>query len=72
MNPKDWDENIANANWDDRWRHIVDPLCDTFQRWKAGELDHRGVDWAIGAAYRDKCPINNLFTHWPDRAVAVI
>lgn len=72
MSPKNWEETMVNAYWDYRWRQIMDPLCDAFQRWKAGELGHADVDRAIDTAYKDKCLINNLLTHRPDRAAAVI
>ena len=37
MSPKNWEESMVDAYWDYRWRQIMDPLCDTFQRWKAGD-----------------------------------
>jgi hypothetical protein len=72
MSPKSWQETLTDAYWDYRWRKIMDPLCDTFQRWKAGELDHEDVDKAIDTAYKEKCMVNNLLAYRPDRAAAVI
>ena len=72
MSPKSWEESLTDAYWDYRWRKIMDPLCDTFQRWKAGELSHLDVDRAIDEAYKEKCLINNLLTSRPDRAAAII
>jgi hypothetical protein len=72
MSPKTWEESLTEAYWDYRWRKIMDPLCDTFQRWKAGELDHSDVDKAIDAAYKEKCSINSLLSQRPDRAAGVI
>jgi hypothetical protein len=72
MSPKSWEEQLTDAYWDDRWRQIMEPLCETFQRWKAGEVGHKDVDAAVDAAYKEKCLINNLITYRPDRAAAVI
>ena len=72
MSPKSWEETLTDAYWDYRWRKIMDPLCDTFQCWKAGELGHADVNDAIDEAYKEKCLVNNLLTYRPDRAAAVI
>ncbi len=72
MSPKDWEEILTNAYWDYRWTEIMEPLCDAFQRWKAGELGHADVDRAIDTAYKEKCIINSLLARRPDHAAAVI
>jgi hypothetical protein len=72
MSPSSWEEALTDAYWNYRWTRIMDPLCDTFQRWKAGELGHKDVNAAIDEAYKEKCLINNLLTYRPDRAAAVI
>jgi hypothetical protein len=72
MSPKTWEETLTEAYWDYRWRKIMDPLCDTFQRWKAGELSHSDVDKAIDVAYKEKCSINSLLSQRPDRAAGII
>lgn len=72
MSPKSWEEALTDAYWDYRWRRIMEPLCETFQRWKAGELGHKDVNDAIDEAYKAKCLVNNLLTYRPDRAAAVI
>jgi hypothetical protein len=72
MGPKSWEEQLTDAYWSDRWRKIMEPLCETFQRWKAGELAHEDVNAAVDEAYKEKCLINNLVTYRPDRAAAVI
>ena len=35
--------------YDYRWRQVLDPLYDKFQRWKAGELTH----WDMGEAIHE-------------------
>lgn len=72
MSPKSWEEAMTEAYWDYRWRQIMEPLCETFQRWKAGELGHDDVDRAIDAAYKEKCSINTLLAQREDRAAAII
>ncbi len=72
MSPKSWEEKLTDAYWDYRWRQIMDPLCDTFQGWKAGKLGHSDVDAAIDKAYKDKCMVNNLLGQRPDRSAAII
>lgn len=72
MSHSTWEQALTDAYWDYRWRRIMDPLCDTFQRWKAGELGHADVERAIDQAYKEKCAINSLLTSRPDRAAAII
>ncbi|MEJ2733258.1 MAG: hypothetical protein P8189_06765 [Anaerolineae bacterium] len=72
MSPTSWEKTLTDAYWDYRWRKIMDPLCDTFQKWKAGELGHSDVNDAIDRAYKEKCLVNNLLTYRPDRAAAII
>jgi hypothetical protein len=72
MSPKSWEEQLMEAYWDHRWRKIMEPLCEAFQRWKAGDIGHEDVNSAIDEAYKEKCLINNLVTYRPDRAAAVI
>jgi hypothetical protein len=72
MSPKDWEQALTEAYWDYRWRRIMEPLCQTFQQWKAGELGHADVDRAIDAAYKEKCVVNSLLAQRQDRAAAII
>ncbi|MFC2030697.1 hypothetical protein ACFLWA_08230 [Chloroflexota bacterium] len=72
MSPRDWEKELTDAYWDYRWREIMEPLCTTFQAWKAGELGHDDVSEAIDAAYKEKCMVNSLLSYRPDRAAAVI
>lgn len=60
------------VGWGTCWRKIMEPLCKTFQRWRAGELGHEDVNAASIAAYKDKCLVNNLLNYRPDRAAAII
>jgi len=53
MSPKSWEEQLTDAYWDDRWRKIMEPLCETFQRWKAGKIGHEEVNRAVDEAYKE-------------------
>lgn len=72
MSSKSWEEVMTDAYWDYRWRQIMEPLCGTFQKWKAGELGNEDVNKAIDEAYKEKCSINSLLTQRRDRAAAII
>jgi hypothetical protein len=72
MSPKDWEQTLTEAYWDHRWRQIMDPLCDAFQKWKAGELSHEEVNRAIDRAYEEKTAINSLLKQRQDRAAGLI
>jgi hypothetical protein len=72
MSPSSWEEALTEAYWDHRWRQIMEPLCDTFQRWKDGTLGHDDVSKAIDEAYKEKCMVNSLLAYRPDRAAGLI
>ena len=67
-----WEQSLIDDYCDYRWHKILDPLCDTFQRWKDGKLTYEDVDQAIDTAYSEKCGIKNLFAQRMDRAWTLI
>ena len=67
-----WEQALVDDYYDHRWRQMLEPLCETFQRWKAGELAHAEVDKAIEEAYREKIVLHNLFSQRRDRAAGLI
>ena len=69
---KTWEEKLTDDYWNYRWRKIMEPLCETFQAWKAGKIGHTEVDKAVDRAYQEKYSINNLLSQRPDRAAAII
>lgn len=75
-NPKaeawQWQQQLINDYYDYRWRKVAEPLCETFRRWKEGELPHSALDKAIEEAYRSRCTLCDIFSQRPDRAVALI
>jgi len=72
MSPKDWEQEIKEAYCNYRWRKIMEPLCDVFQKWKAGEIAHEEVDKAIDEAYKEKITVNSLMAQRQDRAAGLI
>jgi len=67
-----WEQALIDDYYDYRCHQVMEPLCETFRRWKAGELSHADVDRAIERAYQQRCTMHNLFDQRPDRTVALI
>ena len=67
-----WEQALVDDYYDHRWRQMLEPLCETFQRWKAGELTYTDVDQAIDKAYEEKVVLRNLFAQRRDRAASLI
>ena len=72
MDHKDWEQTLADDYCSYRWTKLLEPLCETFQAWKAGEIDHEQVDAALDQAYKDKCALNNLFGQRVDRVANLV
>ena len=72
MSPKDWEQRMIDAYYDYRWRRMLEPLCETFQAWKAGKIGYAEVDQAIEGVYKEKCALNNLFSQRHDRTACLI
>ncbi len=67
MEHKDWEQALTDDYCCYRWTKLLEPLCETFQAWKAGEIGHEEVDTALETAYKEKCALNNLFCQRVDR-----
>ncbi|MBU0495643.1 MAG: hypothetical protein KKA73_08110 [Chloroflexi bacterium] len=67
-----WEQALVDDYYNYRWRKLMDPLCETFQGWKAGNVGHAEVDRAIEEAYKERCVMHSLFVQRRDRAVALI
>jgi hypothetical protein len=72
MDHKDWERALADDYCTYRWAKILDPLCETFQAWKAGKIDHVEVDAALESAYKEKCALNNLLCQRVDRVANLV
>jgi len=67
-----WEQALVDDYFNHRWHQVLEPLCETFQRWKAGELGHDAVSHAIEEAYKEKCILHNFAAQRIDRAVGLI
>ncbi|MEO0185642.1 MAG: hypothetical protein ABIL20_07575 [candidate division WOR-3 bacterium] len=67
-----WQQALIDDYYDYYCHKVMEPLCETFRRWKAGELTHKDIDRAIEKAYHERCAMQNLFDQRPDRCVALI
>lgn len=67
-----WEQVLVDDYYDYRWRLLLDPLCETFQKWKDGKLGYADIDHAIEEAYREKCALRNLMGQRKDRAAGLI
>ena len=72
MTSGSWEEALVADYGDRHWQEIMEPLCETFRRWKSGQVDHAEVDRVLDAAYRQKCALDSLLGQRPDRAAAII
>ncbi len=59
---RQWEQALIDAYYDHRWRQVLDPLYDKFQRWKAGDLTHDDIDHAIHQTHRQTQQLFSLFT----------
>jgi hypothetical protein len=57
-----WEQALIDAYYDYRWREILDPLYEKFQRWKAGELSHDDMDAAIHQTHKQTRKLYTLFS----------
>ncbi len=67
-----WEQALLDAYYDHRWREVLDPLYEKFQRWKAGELSHADRDEAIHRAHKQNQEVFRFFAEKRDWLVKVI
>ncbi|MCD6289031.1 MAG: hypothetical protein J7M34_00910 [Anaerolineae bacterium] len=58
-----WEQALIDAYYDYRWHQVLDPLYEKFQRWKAGELTHDDMDYAIHETHKQTRELYNFFTN---------
>jgi len=63
---------LVKAYFDYRWHRLMDPLCDAFQRWKAGLADQAEVEQALDRAYQDRCALRSLRELRLDHMIAIV
>ncbi len=67
-----WEEALIAAYYDHRWRQVLDPLYEQFQRWQAGELTHADMDQAIHETHKQTREVYSFFTERRDTLIAII
>jgi hypothetical protein len=58
---RQWEQALIDDYYDYRWREILEPLYEKFQRWEAGELDHADMDRAIHETHKQTQKVYSLF-----------
>ena len=69
---RQWEQALVDAYYDYRWRQVLQPLYDDFQRWAAGELTHDALDQAIHQTHKKTQELYRLFSEkreWLARAI---
>jgi len=69
---RQWEQALIDAYYDYRWRQVLQPLHDDFQRWAAGELAHDALDHAIHQTHKKTQELYRLFAEsrqWLVRAI---
>jgi hypothetical protein len=61
ISEREWEQALIDAYYDHRWRQVLDPLYEKFQRWKAGELTHADMDQAIHETQKQNQELYTLF-----------
>ena len=59
---KAWEQELIDAYYDYRWRQVLQPLHDDFQRWAAGELTHDDLNQAVHRTHKKNQELYTLFT----------
>jgi hypothetical protein len=59
---REWEQALVDAYYDYRWRQVLQPLYDNFQRWAAGELTHADLDQAIHQTHKKTRELYVLFS----------
>jgi len=67
-----WEQKLIDDYYHYRWEHLLEPLCATSQRWKAGELTVADMAEALEKVHEQVCELRNLFSQRDDRLVMLI
>ncbi len=59
---REWEQQLVDAYYDHRWKEVLEPLYEDFQRWKAGELTHADMDQAIHQTHKKTQELYGLFS----------
>ena len=67
-----WEQKLIDDYYHYRWEYLLEPLCATSQRWKAGELTVADMAEALENVHEQVCELRNLFAQRDDRLVMLI
>jgi len=67
-----WEQALIDAYYDHRWRQVLEPLYEKFQRWKGGEFTHADMDRAIHEAHKEGQEVYRFFTEKRSWLVSLI
>ncbi len=57
-----WEQQLVADYYDARYRELLDPLYEQFQRWKTSELSHDDIAEAIHKVHRENQKLYSFFT----------
>jgi hypothetical protein len=69
---REYQQSLIDAYYDFRMHKILDPLCESFQQWKAGELTHDDVIELIHKVHKEHQKIFSLFSQGRDWLITCI
>ncbi|MCL4394541.1 MAG: hypothetical protein M1482_07030 [Chloroflexi bacterium] len=58
---REWQQKLVGDYYDYKWKELLEPLYQDFQRWKAGERSHADMDRAIHRAHKGSQDLYSLF-----------
>ncbi len=69
---RQWQQQLIADYYDYRWKELLEPLYQDFQRWKAGERSHADMDQAIHAAHKETQHLYSFFSESRDSLASTI
>lgn len=69
---REWQQQLIDDYYDYRWKQLLEPLYEDFQRWKAGERSHAEMDQAIHAAHKESQHLYSLFSEGRESLASMI
>lgn len=69
---REWQQQLIDDYYDYRWRQVLEPLHEDFQRWKGGERSHADMERAIHETHKETQELYRLFNQKRDWLANVI
>ena len=67
-----WERKLIDDYYNYRWKDLLEPVCATAARWKAGELTIAAMAETLENIHGQVCELRNLFAQRDDRLVLLI